>query len=238
MNDLLPGAGGASHPDGASHPGGDEHSGVPLRAVAFDWGGVFTVGTFDGRAVQALAALLGRSEGDVARSYYRLMERFEVGAFDLPEFQRRLTHDLGVDVDETAFRQTFLGAPRERSAMFELLAGIPPDYGVGMLSNNVPELCDQVRSDARMARIERFVFSNEIGARKPDARAFEALSEALSVPPAETVFVDDNAENLAACRALGFRGVLLDTPARFAERWRTLPPDLARLATGSAWSTP
>jgi putative hydrolase of the HAD superfamily len=208
----------------------------PLRALAFDWGGVFTVGTFDGRAVEALAALLERPEDEVARAYYPLMERFEIGAFDLPGFHRRLNAHLGADVEEAAFRETFLGAPRERRAMFELLAGIPAAYTVGMLSNNVPELCDLVRSDARMARIERFVFSNEIGVRKPDARAFEALTEALGVPAAETVFVDDNATNVSACRALGFRGLLFDAPAHFAVRWRALPADLAQLATGAAWS--
>ena len=207
-----------------------------MRAVAFDWGGVFTEGTFDGRAVQALASLLGRSEDDVAAAYYPLMEHFEIGAFDLPVFHRRLLRELDVETDLVAFRTTFLGAPRERPAMFELLAGLPGHYAVAMLSNNVPELCDRVRADPRMARIERFVFSNEIGVRKPDARAFAALGEALALPPEATVFIDDNAGNVEACRALGYHGILLDTPAGFAARWRAHLPELASLVDGPAWA--
>jgi len=208
----------------------------PIRAIAFDWGGVFTEGTFDARAVTALAALLGRPEDAVARSYYPLMEHLEVGAFDLPGFRSRLERDLGVAADGAAFRAAFLDAPLERAAMYEVLAGIPERYAVAMLSNNSPELCDRVRGEARMARVEHFVFSNEIGVRKPDAAAFAALTEALALPPHATVFIDDNADNVAACEALGFHGILLDTPERFAERWRRALPELAHLVSGPAWS--
>jgi putative hydrolase of the HAD superfamily len=209
---------------------------VPVKAIAFDWGGVFTQGTFDGRAVRALASLIDLPEDDVAGAYYPLMERFEVGEFDLPTFHERLTRDLGVRVDLAPFRSAFLDAPLERTAMYQLLAGVPERYAVAMLSNNVPELCDRVRADPRMARVERFVFSNEIAARKPDAAAFAALTEALELAPEATVFVDDNAANVAACQALGFRGLLLDTPTGFARRWRALVPDLAALVAGPEWS--
>ena len=209
---------------------------TPLQAIAFDWGGVFTRGTFDARAVQALAALLDLAEVEVAAAYAPLMEHFEVGAFDLAGFHARLTRELGVEVELARFRSAFLDAPLERPAMYHLLATVPERYAVAMLSNNVPELCDRVRVDPRMARIERFVFSNEIGARKPDAAAFAALTEALGIAPEATAFVDDNAANIAACEALGFRGVLLDTPADFAERWRALVPELAEAVSGPEWT--
>jgi len=207
-----------------------------IRAIAFDWGGVFTVGTFDARAVRALAALSQRSEDEVGSVYYPLMEHFEVGAFDLPGFHVQLTRALGVDIDIERFRETFLSAPLERPAMYQLLAAIPERYAVGVLSNNVAELCDRFRNDPRSARVEQFVFSNEIAVRKPDAAAFAALTEALALPPSATVFIDDNADNIAACQALGFHGLLVDSAGGFAERWRLLLPDLAHLVDGADWS--
>jgi putative hydrolase of the HAD superfamily len=208
-----------------------------VRAIAFDWGGVFTIGTFDGRAVSALAALFGLDEERVGAAYYPLMESFEAGRFDLPRFHELLEEELAREVDEALFRAAFLGAPLERAPMYELLAAIPHEYGVAMLSNNVAELCDRVRQDPRMARVEHFVFSNEIGARKPDPAAFTLLAEALGIAPEATVFIDDNEANVAACRTLGFRGILLDTPEGFAARWRDLLPDLAHLVEGPAWSS-
>jgi FMN phosphatase YigB (HAD superfamily) len=206
-----------------------------LRGVAFDWGGVFTVGTFDGRAIARLARLFEVDEGAVRPAYLELMELFEIGGFDLPTFTERLSRSLGRDVDPGAFREAFLEAPLERPEMYALVAGIPEELAVGMLSNNVPVLCDRVRDDPRCARIERFVFSNEIGVRKPDAAAFMALAESLQLAPHEIVFVDDHPGNVEAARGLGFEALWLDTPASFASRWRAALPALAHLVEGSGW---
>ncbi len=206
------------------------------RGIAFDWGGVFTVGTFDGRAIARLARLYGLPESELRPRYLELMELFEVGGFDLPTFAERLSRAVERHADEGAFREAFLDAPLERPAAYALLAGIPDGYAVGMLSNNVPVLCDRVREDPRTARIERFVFSNEIGARKPDAVAFMALAEGMQLAPHDIVFVDDAEANVEAARALGFRALLLDTPAAFAARWRAALPELAHLAEGPGWN--
>lgn len=205
------------------------------RGIAFDWGGVFTVGTFDGRAITRLARLYGVPEAYLRPRYLELMELFEVGGFDLPAFTERVSRAVGRDADEGAFREAFLDAPLERPATYALLAGIPDGYAVGMLSNNVPVLCDRVRDDPRNARIERFVFSNEIGARKPDAVAFMALAEGMGLAPHEIVFVDDAARNVEAARTLGLQALLLDTAAAFAARWRASLPGLAHLVDGPGW---
>ena len=197
-----------------------------IRAIAFDWGGVFTEGTFDGSASAALADACGRPVDEVEGPYLELMADFEEGAFDLPAFHRRLCAAVGCDLDEDTFRATFLGAVRERTAMYAVLGSIPPEYTVGVLSNNVPELCDLVRDDARMQRVEAWVFSNEIGVRKPDPRAFAALSEALGVGPPETVFIDDAERNVQAARSLGFHAIHVVDMHAFLAGWNALLPDV------------
>ncbi len=197
-----------------------------IRAIAFDWGGIFTEGTFDSRASAALADRCGLPLEAVEDPYYPLMAELEVGAFGLGEFHRRFVDASGCPLDEASFLDAFLGAVRERTAMFAVLGSIPPEYTVGMLSNNVPGLCDRVRDDHRMQRIEHFVFSNEIGVRKPAPRAFAALSEALGVPPSATVFVDDAAANVEAARELGYHAIHLTDMAAFLAGWRALLPDV------------
>lgn len=197
-----------------------------IRAVAFDWGGVMTRGTFDSSAVVALARLIGTDAADLEPTYLALMEEFEVGAYDMAGFHLRFLAATGTDVPLGAFRAAFLGAVRERPALYDLVASLPRDLVVGVLSNNVPELCDTVRNDPRLARVDAFVFSNEIGVRKPDKRAFAALTAALDVAPEATAFVDDNSDNIAACEALGFTGLLVDSAAGFAARWRAVLPAL------------
>ena len=207
-----------------------------VKGIAFDWGGVFTVGTFDGRAIERLAHLLELPAAAVRGPYLDLMELFEVGAFDLPTFQARLCAALGREADEppsgAPSSTPRSNAPRPTRSS----PRSPTSTRSGMLSNNVPVLCDRVRDDARTARVERFVFSNEIGVRKPDPAAYMALAEALQLAPHEIVFVDDAERNVAAAQALGFRALLLDAPAAFAARWRAALPDLAHAVDGPGWS--
>lgn len=198
-----------------------------IRAIAFDWGGIFTEGTFDSSAVANLAAAAGVSEERIAATYFPLMEAFEVGAFDFATFHQKFVASSGLDFAAETFRRTYLGSVRERTVMYAVLGAIPAEYTVGMLSNNVPVLCDTVRDDPRMARVEHFVFSNEIGVRKPDPAAFAALTETLGVPAEATSFIDDNLANIDAARDLGYDGILLDSFAGFMARWRKRFPELA-----------
>lgn len=197
-----------------------------ITAIAFDWGGVFTEGTFDSSAVRAIAAACRADPAQVAASYFPLMAQLELGAMDLSAFHREFVARSGLVIDAETFIATFLGAVKERPELYALVARIPPRYTVGMLSNNVPVLCDRVRLDPRLGRIEHFVFSNEIGVRKPDPAAFAALSRALATPPPQTLFIDDNAENIAAADELGFVTIWLTSMATFAERWQAALPDI------------
>jgi HAD superfamily hydrolase (TIGR01509 family) len=197
-----------------------------ITAIAFDWGGIFTEGTFDSSAVRNLAALCQTTPEVIGQTYFPLMEHFEAGDFEFDEYHRRFVEKSGFAIDEGVFRKTFLGSVLERKSMFEVLNAIPVTYKVGMLSNNVPVLCDRVRSDVRFKRVETFVFSNEIKVRKPEPRSFGELTKALGVPPQNTVFIDDNPDNIVACKQLGFTAIYLDTFANFLKRWETVLPGI------------
>lgn len=196
-----------------------------IRGIAFDWGGIFTEGTFDSDAVRNLAGLLSVDEERVADLYYPLMARFETGSIDIDEFVTRFRDQSGLAFDEEAFRSRFLSSGIERSDMYRVLASIPDSYRVAVLSNNVQHLCDRVRNDPRMARVETFLFSNEIEVRKPDPRAYQLLSERLALPPQEIVFIDDSDRNIDACRELGFAGIHLRDFDQFLTELREHVPD-------------
>ena len=196
-------------------------------AIAFDWGGIFTRGTFDSGAIVDLAKLIGVSADFLEPRYLRLMAEFEVGAFDMAGFHLRFCEATESQPRLDRFEATFLGAVREREPMYALAESLNGRFKLGMLSNNVPRLCDTVRQDPRLASFAAFVFSNEIAVRKPHPDAFAALAGALALPPTEIVFIDDNDENIAAANQLGFRGLLLDDLPSFAQSWRELLPNVA-----------
>ncbi|WP_425148179.1 HAD family hydrolase [Deinococcus sp.] len=192
------------------------------RHLAFDWGGVFTVGTFDGRSTGRLAERLGLKVEAVRASYFRHVRHLEVGAWTLPQFWDTLAAELGMGETrpgETAadptfgyphFEALYLGSILPNQPMFELLARLPASVRVGLLSNNYPVVSDHLRAQAAFARLYRPVFSNEIGVKKPDPASFAALEAAMELPARQVAFVDDVQENIEAARKAGFYGLLYD----------------------------
>jgi putative hydrolase of the HAD superfamily len=199
-----------------------------IQAIVFDWGGVFTDGTFDSSAVRNFAKLFSVTEEEIASTYYPLMANFEIGSFDINSFHRYFSEHSGLESDAGVFQNTFFGSVVDRLEMFKVLASIPDTYLVGMLSNNVPVLCDRVRGDPRLSRINRnhFVFSNEIGVRKPDPLAFSSLINILAVLPEEVAFIDDNAVNISSCERMGCTGIHIPNFEAFRANWSVTLPEL------------
>ncbi|QBY08662.1 HAD family phosphatase [Deinococcus metallilatus] len=181
---------------------------TPARHVAFDWGGVFTVGTFDGRSTQNLAERSGVDVERVRESYFRHVRQLEVGAWTLPQFWQVMQQETGITLPYADFEALYLGSIRDNLPMYTTLAALPREVRVGLLSNNYPVVCDHLRRDPRFARFDALVFSNEIGQKKPHPDAFAALADAMGVPASQVAFVDDVQENIDAAQAAGFHGLL------------------------------
>ncbi len=179
------------------------------RAIAFDWGGVFTVGTFDGRSTGRLAEQYGLNVETVRQRYFALIHHLEVGSWTLPEFWTVFSKAIGLGgVPYADFERLYINSVHENAPMYAFLPTIPRRFTVGLLSNNYPVVADHLDADPRWARFDAKVFSNRIHVKKPDPKAFEALSLALEVPASRTVFVDDVQENLDAASKLGFSTIL------------------------------
>ncbi|WP_189005576.1 HAD family hydrolase [Deinococcus malanensis] len=181
---------------------------LPSRHVAFDWGGVFTVGTFDGRSTQNLADLTGIPVERVRESYFRHVRQLEVGTWTLPHFWTVMQEEAGLPLPYDEFEALYLGSVADNLPMYDTLAALPAGVRVGLLSNNYPVVSDHLRRDVRFGRFDALVFSNEIGHKKPAPEAFAALEAAMGVPADQVAFIDDVQENIDAAYAAGFHGLL------------------------------
>jgi putative hydrolase of the HAD superfamily len=58
------------------------------------------------------------------------------------------------------------------------------------------------------SRFDRFFFSCQVGAKKPDPKFYEHVTRELGSPPAALLFFDDQPANVDAARAAGWRAEL------------------------------
>ncbi|WP_287416777.1 HAD family phosphatase [Oceanithermus sp.] len=202
------------------------------RGILFDWGGVFTVGTFDSRVVANTARRFDLPRERVADAYFAEVRRLELGEWSLPRFWAYFARALGVEAPYDDFEALFLASVAPRPEMYELLAAIPAEVTVGLLSNNYPVISDYLRAGEGFDRFDAVFFSNEEGVKKPDARAFELALERMGLPPGEVLFVDDHEGNIAAAAELGLMTHRFEETQPFVRelqrRGLTLPASAAR----------
>ncbi len=77
------------------------------------------------------------------------------------------------------------------------------------------------------------VVSGKVQLVKPDVAIYHHLLTTHTLTPQETLFIDDLAENIAACRAVGMKGIVFTSPQALAqelEQYRIAVPTLSSIA--------
>mgnify|MGYP002626700244 CR=1 FL=1 len=81
-------------------------------------------------------------------------------------------------------------------------------YPIYILSNLSVESYEFIRKYDFFSLISGGVFSYQEHVCKPEEAIYRALLDRYGLAPEETVFLDDNADNIAAANAVGIHGVL------------------------------
>jgi putative hydrolase of the HAD superfamily len=192
----------------------------PIRGVIIDWGGVVTSPIIDtvnawlhaeqidrDSYVAVMRTWVSDAYGDGADNPVHALER---GECTNEEFERnlaaRLTRLDGGPVQPDGLLAKMFAAASLQTAMLDLIRALrQAGLRTALLSNSwgsddypkhlFPDLFDVV------------VISAEVGMRKPEERIFRHTAELLGLEPAECVFIDDVAANIAAAEAIGLIGV-------------------------------
>jgi glucose-1-phosphatase len=186
-----------------------------LRTVIFDLGGVIVDLDVE-KTMKGFAQLSGFSLQKVKDLYasQQIFRDFEKGLITETDFRQGLRNLFSSDkvTDEEIDRVwngMLLGAPRSR---LQFMQALKDRYLVVILSNtnsiHVREMYERILPRfANAASFEPFVhqvyFSHDIHLCKPDHEVFRFVLNAHNLLPQETVFLDDNLDNLAAAQDLG-----------------------------------
>lgn len=90
-----------------------------------------------------------------------------------------------------------------------LLALKQRGYRIYLLSNLAEESHRYIMRYPFYKAIDGGVYSYRERVCKPDARIYRVLLERYALQPAETVFLDDSPDNIAAAKQLGIHGVVV-----------------------------
>ena len=191
----------------------------PLRAVFFDFGGVFITSPFATTA--SAAADLGMDETELLELVFGSYERdddhpwhrLERGELSFEAANAEIA-ELGVTRGHGRIEpmQVLLSLAHDyqlRDFMVELVRDLRADgIATAIITNNIAELGAAWRSLLPIDELfDDVVDSCEVGMRKPNPAIFHLACERLGVTPAQSAFIDDAPGNVAAATAVGMRAV-------------------------------
>jgi epoxide hydrolase-like predicted phosphatase len=195
---------------------------APVEAVIFDYGGVISVRLL--RDVDRFETAMGYPLGSVSELMFGAemtdgephhdFHLLEMGRLSLVDYltglERRAPDVLGRPLDFVAYRQfTESSAIAVHWPVVHRIRRLRADgVRLGLLTNNVREFGDAWRATFPVDELFPCVVdSSAVGMRKPDPAIYEHTCAQLEVEPTAAVFLDDNAENVAAAKAIGIESV-------------------------------
>jgi epoxide hydrolase-like predicted phosphatase len=211
-------------------------SGVAVRAVLYDFGGVFTVSPFTvaragGTALGidhalALELCFGPYHEDTDHPWHRL-ERGEATLADTRVALMTLAAERGYEIDPLRLLAGAGADDPQRQLVVDRARAVRTrgDVRTALVTNNVAEFGDAWRAMVPVDELFEVVIDSCVaGVRKPDPAIFRLALDALDVEAPDAVFLDDHPANVAAAEALGLRGILVgdDRVAAFDELERLL----------------
>jgi putative hydrolase of the HAD superfamily len=193
-----------------------------IRSVMFDFGGVITDSPFDaferyeegaGLPVGAIRTINSTNPHDNA---WAKLERGDVGMSEFFLLFEAEALALGYRVDAAVVMAGLVG--EVRPAMVEAVRRCAAEFKTACLTNNfmLERTVDLATDRPDIAEIyalfDLVLESSKVGVRKPDPRFYEMACEALSVAPAEVVYLDDLGINLKPARAMGMHTIKVADP--------------------------
>jgi len=188
-----------------------------IRAVIFDWGGVF-MRTVDASPRLAWDARLGLAPGSVNRLVFEspAWRRAQLGEISDDDFWADMRVRLNLSPESLAeFRYDFWAGDRLDGDLVALVRRLRSHSKTALLSNFSAELRQLLAQFGLIDAFDAIVISGEEGVMKPDARIYHLAAEQLGVPVADCLFVDDFEENVAGAQAAGMQAIRFASFASF-----------------------
>ena len=204
---------------------------LPLRAVIFDAGGVFSL-VADTGGERYWERKLGLAAGGIQQLLTpEIRQQADLGQIAEAEAWQMALAPLGLDrtTREALAEDFWAGAYLDYDVASLIERAHAAGFRTGLLSNA------WMRARAshtalgwdRLLKFDVRMFSAEEGMKKPDPAFFNLCLERLGACAEETLFVDDSLRNVEAARKMGMRGVqYMDKSRDLAEIARMLQLEL------------
>ena len=151
-------------------------------------------------------------------SQEEIFDRLEIGKISPDEFYQEFRQITKVNLPDRIIKNCWNALILDfRKDTIELLQKLRVKYRTFLLSNTneihydfyTEKLKNDFNIDGLEELMEKAFFSHKIGMKKPHREVFDFVISEADLVPDETLFIDDNKENVAEAKKLGIHTILL-----------------------------
>jgi putative hydrolase of the HAD superfamily len=187
-----------------------------IKHIVFDLGGVIV--TLDPHLTALkFSELSGKDINEILQypTKHPIFNQYEKGEVDSASFRKEVCEILEVQADDATiddcWNAMIIDIPKERLEWLKMLS---ETHQVSILSNTneihisyVDQLLQGHGHYSFHPLVDIVYYSHKINMRKPDANIYQHVLDNSSYLPEETLFLDDNLENINAAVTLGIKAI-------------------------------
>ena len=173
------------------------------RLFIFDMGGVMCTNTNVVESICKELNLNKREFFDFAKP--ENFVKIQAGKMSMKEFWQEFSESSELDVKEDYFETMF--NPQRNEDMYQLVNQLKENHRVVAGTNTIDSHYKKHRNNGDYDIFEVVYPSNLMGVAKPNVDFYRIILEKESQQPEETVFIDDNIENIESAAKLGITAI-------------------------------
>jgi putative hydrolase of the HAD superfamily len=192
-----------------------------IKTIIFDLGGVILDLSVD-HTLQSFSELSGLDKARVKELFQKSpgFEAYEKGLIGDEEFRDVVRTTFSVQATDAQLDESWNAMLRSiPQKKLDLLLRLKNEFTVFLLSNTnnihlsyVNGSMLPVGEKSLDRYFHRSYYSHLMKMRKPDAEIFEQVVKDNNLNPAHTLFLDDNADNVAGAKSVGIQTVHVTSP--------------------------
>ncbi len=148
---------------------------------------------------------LSKKEAEKSKKiYFEPADSGEISDDELLENLSKFSHETSKEVNEELYNLAKINYD-----VIKLIKDLKQNHKIGICSNSESKFLHTILRVNKLTDLfDSIVVSSEYGVTKPDAMIYKFALEQLSASPQETIFIDDNPENVQGAEQVGIKSIL------------------------------